>query len=106
MMKAVFIALFVALIGVEGWWLTWLTFGRISAALFFLIPLLVCLPWVVSGRHKARLVASLVSLPYLVHGITEVTASNQPGMAAIAVSGLCLALYVGLILARRAEAVS
>lgn len=106
MMKGLFIAMFVALIGVEGWWLTWLTYGRIGAALFLLIPLLVCLPWVISGRHKARLVGCMVSLPYLVHGITEATASDQPRFAAIVVSGLCLGLYAGLILARRAESVT
>jgi len=104
-MKWLFVALFVALIGVEGWWLTWLTYGRIGAALFLLIPLLVCLPWVISGRPKSRLIASLVSLPYLVPGITEVSAADQPGVAAIVVSGLCMGLYAALILSRRAEAI-
>lgn len=106
MMKGVFIAIFVALIGVEGWWLTWLTYGRIGAALFLLIPLLVCLPWVISGGHRARLTGALVSLPYLVHGITEAAAAAPPRAAAYAVTGLCLALYAALILARRPEAVS
>lgn len=102
-MKTVFVVLFVALIGVEGWWLTWLTYGRIGAALFLLIPLLVCLPWVISGGHRARLVASLVSLAYLVHGITEATAADQPRAAAFAVTGLCFGLYGALILARRSK---
>ncbi len=106
MMKGVFITLFIALIGVEGWWLTWLTYGRIGAALFLLVPLLVCLPWVISGGHRARLIGSLVSLPYLVHGITESVSAEPPRTAAFAVTGLCLALYGALVLARRPQGVT
>ncbi|MEM9532240.1 MAG: DUF2069 domain-containing protein [Pseudomonadota bacterium] len=100
-MKIVFVVVLALLIGAEAWWLTWLTYGRIGWTLLLLTPLLICVPWVVSGGHKARLVACLVSLPYFVHGATEATAASASRTGALAVSGLCLTLYILLVLNRR-----
>lgn len=94
-----FLAVLVLLIGVEAAWLGLVLPQRLSAAMVLVAPLLVTLPFVVSGGHRARLVACLLALPYFIHAVTEFAVGGS--LFGLAAAGLCLALFAALILARR-----
>lgn len=71
---------------------------NIAFALMLSVPLLIPLPWVLKGSLKAAGFVFFLSLIHFLHGVTEAIVTAEARAMALLETGLCSALYVGLIL--------
>jgi len=85
----------------HGWTAPW----PVTFALLLSLPL----PWILAGRIRAGAAASLMSIPFLIHGIMEFIVARDQAVFALAETGLAIAVNLVLIfwtVARRRSAVA
>ncbi|MDJ0656210.1 MAG: DUF2069 domain-containing protein [Xanthomonadales bacterium] len=97
----IFNLLYMALIGVHLYWHIWMNPLTLPLLVVSTLPLLVPLPWLLMRPgHRVRSAVSLLTLLYFVYAMMESVAVPELRLVAVTQVGLCVLLYVSLILSK------
>ena len=93
--------LYLALLGTHLYWHIRANPLDMPLLIVSTVPLLLPLPWLFfRNSHKVRSAAALLTLVYFVYAMMESIAVPQLRVIAIIQVGVCVALYIALILGK------
>ena len=100
----IFNLLYLALLGTHVYWHIWANPVALPLLIVSTIPLLLALPWLLfKGGHRVRSATALMTLFYFVYAMMEAVAVPQLRQVAVIQVGLCVGLYISLILSKRSQ---